>query len=60
MTEKDARARMAAQATREQRREIADIVIDNDVPLAELRQRVRDVWDGLVRKGHAARETSPE
>lgn len=48
MTEEDARARMAAQATREQRREIAAIVIDNDVPLAELEQRVKDVWSELV------------
>ncbi|MEU5364486.1 dephospho-CoA kinase [Streptomyces sp. NPDC005925] len=52
MTEQDARARMAAQATREQRREIADIVIDNDVPLEELRRRVRDVWAELSRRTH--------
>ncbi|KUL68489.1 MULTISPECIES: dephospho-CoA kinase [unclassified Streptomyces] len=50
MTEEDARARMAAQATREQRRAIADIVIDNDVPLEELRRRVKDVWEELVRR----------
>ncbi|MFF6814627.1 dephospho-CoA kinase [Streptomyces sp. NPDC012403] len=54
MTAEDARARMAAQATREQRREIADIVIDNDVPLDELEQRVKDVWAGLVRRARAA------
>ena len=53
MTEDDARARMAAQATREQRRAIADIVIDNDVPLDELRRRVKDVWEDLVRRGRA-------
>ncbi|MFE3635802.1 dephospho-CoA kinase [Streptomyces sp. NPDC059168] len=53
MTEDDARARMAAQATREQRREIADIVIDNDVPLDALRKRVAEVWDALA---HRARE----
>ncbi|MEU1873270.1 dephospho-CoA kinase [Streptomyces ambofaciens] len=52
MTEQDARARMAAQATREQRREIADVVVDNDVPLEELRRRVKDVWDELVRRAH--------
>ena len=52
MTEEDARARMAAQATREKRREIADIVIDNDVPLEELQRRVKDVWDQLVRRAH--------
>ncbi|MGW2743399.1 dephospho-CoA kinase [Streptomyces sp. NPDC001450] len=50
MTEDDARARMAAQATREQRREIADIVIDNDVPLDALHKRVAEVWDDLVRR----------
>jgi dephospho-CoA kinase len=50
MTEEDARARMAAQATREKRREIADIVIDNDVPLEELERRVKDVWAELARR----------
>ncbi|MFJ2004055.1 dephospho-CoA kinase [Streptomyces chartreusis] len=54
MTEEDARARMAAQATRAQRLEIADIVIDNDVPLEELQRRVKDVWDELVRRAHGA------
>ncbi|GAB2838698.1 dephospho-CoA kinase [Streptomyces deserti] len=54
MTEEDARARMAAQATREQRREIADIVIDNDVPLDELERRVKEVWAELVRRAHAS------
>ncbi|MDG9715249.1 dephospho-CoA kinase [Streptomyces sp. DH24] len=56
MTEEDARARMAAQATREQRREIADIVIDNDVPLEELRQRVTEVWAELARRAPATRQ----
>ncbi|MGY0066677.1 dephospho-CoA kinase [Streptomyces sp. QTS137] len=55
MSEEDARARMAAQATREQRRKIADIVIDNDVPLDELERRVEDVWAGLVRRAGADR-----
>ncbi|MGW3337548.1 dephospho-CoA kinase [Streptomyces sp. NPDC001009] len=50
MTEDDARARMAAQASREQRREIADIVIDNDVPLDALRKRVTEVWAELTRR----------
>ncbi|MFF1325392.1 MULTISPECIES: dephospho-CoA kinase [Streptomyces] len=56
MTEEDARARMAAQATRGERLEIADIVIDNDVPLEELQRRVKDVWDELVRRAHGAQE----
>ncbi|MGW0290232.1 dephospho-CoA kinase [Streptomyces tuirus] len=60
MTEEDARARMAAQATREQRREIADIVIDNDVPLEELEQRVKDVWAELVRRSQASRPSPSE
>ncbi|MFI8087640.1 dephospho-CoA kinase [Streptomyces sp. NPDC086080] len=55
MTEEDARARMAAQATREQRRAIADIVIDNDVPLGELERRVKDIGAELVRRARAPR-----
>ncbi|MEV1081785.1 dephospho-CoA kinase [Streptomyces sp. NPDC050211] len=55
MTEQDARARMAAQATREKRLEIADIVIDNDVPLEELQARVREVWADLVGRAQASR-----
>ncbi|MBC9712060.1 dephospho-CoA kinase [Streptomyces sp. TRM66268-LWL] len=47
MTEDDARARMAAQTTREKRLEIADIVIDNDGPLDRLEPRVRAVWEEL-------------
>ncbi|MEU9239868.1 dephospho-CoA kinase [Streptomyces sp. NPDC048385] len=54
MTEGDARARMAAQATREKRLAIADIVIDNDVPLDALRRRVGEVWTDLVRRARAA------
>ncbi|MGA5328619.1 dephospho-CoA kinase [Streptomyces griseoincarnatus] len=57
MSEEDARARMAAQATREQRRAVADIVIDNDVPLDALERRVKEVWADLVRR---AREPRPE
>ncbi|WP_128377773.1 dephospho-CoA kinase [Streptomyces cavernae] len=50
MTEADARARMAAQATREKRLEIADVVIDNNGSLEQLQRRVRDVWADLVRR----------
>lgn len=55
MTESDARARMAAQATREQRRAIADLIVDNDGPLEALEPQVRTVWDELVRRAAAAR-----
>ncbi|MEV8564142.1 dephospho-CoA kinase [Streptomyces sp. NPDC051322] len=47
MRESEARARMAAQATREQRREIADVLIDNDGPLEALEPQVRKVWAEL-------------
>ncbi|MGW2961868.1 dephospho-CoA kinase [Streptomyces sp. NPDC001220] len=50
MAEGDARARMATQATREKRLEIADIVIDNDVPLDVLQERVAQVWADLARR----------
>ncbi|WP_055568917.1 dephospho-CoA kinase [Streptomyces atriruber] len=50
MSEEDARARMAAQATREKRLEIADIVIDNDGPLEGLSKRVGEVWAELARR----------
>ncbi|WP_327669987.1 MULTISPECIES: dephospho-CoA kinase [unclassified Streptomyces] len=54
MSEEDARARMSAQATREKRLEIADIVIDNDVPLERLRERADEVWAELARRARAA------
>ncbi|MET7983393.1 dephospho-CoA kinase [Streptomyces sp. NPDC005281] len=56
MTEEDVRARMAAQASRDKRRAIADIVIDNDVPLEELERRVRDVWAELERRARLPQE----
>ncbi|WP_344392163.1 dephospho-CoA kinase [Streptomyces vastus] len=58
MTEEDARARMAAQATRDKRLQTADIVIDNDVPLEQLERRVREVWADLVRR--AQQKTAAE
>lgn len=47
MTEDDARARIAAQATREQRRAIATHVIDNTGSLAALEERVLEVLADL-------------
>jgi dephospho-CoA kinase len=47
MTEAAARARMATQATREQRRAIADHVIVNDGDLDALDAQVREVWAAL-------------
>ncbi|MFJ8076022.1 dephospho-CoA kinase [Streptomyces sp. NPDC096176] len=53
MSEQEARSRMAAQATREQRRAIADLVIDNDGTLEKLEPQVREVWDELTRRAAA-------
>ncbi|AZK93567.1 MULTISPECIES: dephospho-CoA kinase [Streptomyces] len=50
MTESDARARMAAQAGREERRAVADLIIDNDGPRDELEPKVRAVWAELARR----------
>jgi dephospho-CoA kinase len=47
MPEEQARARMAAQAARERRLAVADIVIDNSGSLDDLDQRVADVWADL-------------
>lgn len=48
MAEEEARARMAAQADREQRLAVADLVIDNDGPLEALEPQVRKVWEDLT------------
>jgi len=45
-----ARARMAAQASREQRLAVADIVIDNSGSLDDLDRRVAEVWADLERR----------
>ena len=54
MTADQVRARMAAQATREQRLAVADIVIDNSGTLDDLDRRISEVWADL-----RARATSP-
>ncbi|HVU91270.1 MAG TPA: dephospho-CoA kinase [Jatrophihabitans sp.] len=51
MPEADARNRIAAQATDEQRRAVADVVIDNDGTLAELRARVDEAWSRIAASG---------
>lgn len=47
MTEADARARIAAQATREQRLAVADLVIDNSGTLEQLAAQVDVLWAEL-------------
>ena len=49
LTEADARARMAAQATDEQRRAVADVVLDNGGTEAELAAQVNRFWTERVR-----------
>ena len=43
-TEADARARIAAQATEDQRREVADVWLDNTGTEGDLVERARDLW----------------
>ena len=44
----EVRSRMAAQATDEQRMEVADVLIDNDGSLAELEPQIERLWADLV------------
>jgi dephospho-CoA kinase len=48
LTEADARARIAAQATDEQRRAVADVVLDNSGTPDELAAQVDRFWDERV------------
>ncbi|GAA3874444.1 dephospho-CoA kinase [Streptomyces sedi] len=48
MSEADARARMEAQAGREERLAVADFVLDNDGTLEQLDARVEELWPRLV------------
>jgi dephospho-CoA kinase len=48
MAEDDARARIAAQATDEQRRAVADVWLDNSGTPEELTERAREVWDHRI------------
>jgi dephospho-CoA kinase len=49
MTEEDARSRMSRQASREERRARADVVIDNRGTPSDLARQVDAVWDWLER-----------
>jgi dephospho-CoA kinase len=50
MPESDAKARIATQATREDRLKIADIVIDNEGSLDDLHHRADEVWEQLTQR----------
>lgn len=53
MAEGEARARMAAQASRDDRLAVADLVLDNDGPLELLEPQVRALWGRLREKAGA-------
>ena len=59
MSRAQAQARMAAQARREQRLSIADIVVDNSGSLAELDRQVGELWSELRRRAHLASTGHP-
>ncbi len=50
MPAEEARARMATQATDEQRRAVADVVIVNDGTPEDLRARVDEIWSSRVER----------
>ncbi|GAA3544040.1 dephospho-CoA kinase [Kribbella ginsengisoli] len=53
MTDAEAKARIASQATREQRLAVADLVVENSGSLDELDARIEELWPGLLsRAGH--------
>ncbi len=59
MPEEQVRARIRAQATREQRRAVADILIDNSGSEQELDARVAEVWEELQRRLRTPRPADP-
>jgi dephospho-CoA kinase len=59
MTAEAARSRIAAQASREQRLEIADHVIVNDGDLEALEAQVRELWDDLSRRASTQMSREP-
>ena len=58
MTEDQARARMAAQASRVQRLAIADVVLDNSGTLAQLDDEVTRLWAELLSRADPGGERS--
>lgn len=62
MPESDARARIAAQASDEQRRAVADIWVDNSGSPEDLVQRAHELWDNRIlpfAHNLSARRTAP-
>jgi dephospho-CoA kinase len=53
-SEADARARVAAQMDRAERRAFADVVVDNTGAESDLEERLDEVWAGLVARAATA------
>jgi dephospho-CoA kinase len=52
MPEDEARARIASQASREDRLAAADLVVDNSGTLADLDRRINEIWSALTAGDH--------
>lgn len=50
MTDEEAKARIASQATREQRLAVADLVVDNAGTLDQLDARIDELWPALAER----------
>lgn len=59
MSRREAEARLAAQMPIDRKRPLAEVVIDNGGPLAQLGGRVREVWQELLREERRRREAEP-
>lgn len=53
LSDEQARARVAAQASRAERTAVADLVIDNSGSMDQTRRRVAEVWGELLRRRSA-------
>jgi dephospho-CoA kinase len=59
MSPSEARSRITAQATDEQRRAVADVVLTNDGTLAQLRAAVDQLWQTLTERAGSASARDP-
>lgn len=57
MSVEEARGRIGAQATDEQRRAVADVVLENNGTIEELLARVDELWDRQLRPRRSTRAT---
>lgn len=58
-SEEDARARIANQISRDERRSLADVVIDNSGDLSHLEAEVERAWEFLLERARQARDEAP-